>query len=100
MTYSRRKWHGARLFLWLTLLDELLPWFAGVLPDRLQFDRREEHWRLIVKGHRRGRESFTEPVVAFYTGPKMEDCLQAFATDLKRGQIYWHVDKYPVDMGA
>ena len=84
-----------RLALWLTGLDQSVAYWEQVVVDAVAINRREDGWALRVSGRRYAGVDATEYVVAWQEGASFYDCLDLFASAIRRREVRWREDKYP-----
>lgn len=86
----------ARLALWLTGLDQSLAYHEGVCLDSITLKRDSAGWQLRIQGRRYAKGGGTDHVVVWQEGASFYDCLDLFAQAIKRKEVRWREDKYPI----
>ena len=85
-----------RLAWWAMCLEEVLAWHMGVVLDAYTVKRGTEGWTLRIQGRRRLGNKPTQGVVAWANAHDAFACFQLFAALVRRNEVDWKVDKYPI----
>ena len=78
-----------RLIVWLSALDETLPWWSGLELTGLTLKKDEDGWLCVLKVRKE-----EQPYVAFFYGPEMWSCLYNLALTIKHNRLQLKHDKY------
>lgn len=87
MTPSRSQLHN--WLDWIFLLDEVIPWYTGVVYKGHNLVVKEDGCLLIIKGMDK-----QTAVVAYYGGASSIEAFQMLASDISRHRVKWRADKY------
>ena len=100
-----RKWEtpdierALGLVAWLMGLGESLAWYGGFVLDGWKCVRRRGEWTLVIQAHEGTGPGGTLHLVTFVNGASPYECINAFASEVRRGNIKWHEDRYPPNVG-
>jgi len=85
-----------RLAWWVMCLEEVLAWHMGVVLDAYTVKKGDDEWTLRVQGRRRMPGRKTTACVTWASAHSPFACFELFAALVRRNEVQWREDKYPV----
>jgi hypothetical protein len=82
------KW--VKLLYYLIGIDELVPYYSGLVFTGLNLSKKEGGWFLVMRAQRANGER----VVAFFAGGRPYEALWLMCRQLSSREISWKPDKY------
>lgn len=81
---------------WFLALQEVFAWHLGTVVDAMSFRRTEEGWSMRVQGRQQRGNKPTRMVVTWFHGSSPVGCLWVAARLVRRNEVSFSDDKYPV----